>query len=154
MTDLRALMEADLLPCPFCGSAPILHPMHQPPSTHRPVECPTTDCPMHFIWADVTHWQKRAYLDRLAKAEGDAAEASERSWVICSGTGKDCATPKLCDEECQRRFTQAIVVTDDMLAAAAFVKFNGGTTADMYRAMAAIDAARTDEGREKNADSN
>jgi hypothetical protein len=52
--------DAELLPCPFCGSKLILHPEKYDPPAHQPVECPTDECPMSHIWPDINTWNRRA----------------------------------------------------------------------------------------------
>jgi hypothetical protein len=47
-----------LLPCPFCGSEPILR--EKTDYGHQPVECPNKDCCMSHMWPDVREWQKLA----------------------------------------------------------------------------------------------
>jgi hypothetical protein len=57
--DTRSDKEhASLLPCPFCGAAPKLHPAVDD-SGHQPVECETEECPLSRLWPDLQTWQRR-----------------------------------------------------------------------------------------------
>lgn len=72
---IAAIAPDALLPCPFCGAAPILHPASSQSPGHKPVQCTTTSCPMSFLWPDVKSWNQRA---AMRAATGDDAYRRRR----------------------------------------------------------------------------
>jgi hypothetical protein len=89
--------DAELLPCPFCGSKPILHPEKYDPPAHQPVECPTDECPMSHIWPDINTWNRRAQPSAepfLARAKvlmtSIVYRTNGASGVVEQAVNKDC----------------------------------------------------------------
>ena len=62
--------QPELLPCPFCGSAPTLHEPDKE-SGHQAVECENKECVMSHMWPEVKRWNTRAQA-KQANATQDA----------------------------------------------------------------------------------
>lgn len=74
------MQQGSLLPCPFCGAAPILHEI-DPLTGHRPVECPTKGCVLSLVWPGVPAWQKRVSAQPAGLALRISTEADKQRWA-------------------------------------------------------------------------
>ena len=92
MTDIKptereeGFREGVLLPCPFCGSPPILHIAVE---GHQPVECSNAECCMSRMWPDIAAWNCRALTP-----PSDGTTELLQLWAECERLRRDAERQK------------------------------------------------------------